>query len=235
MPGWLPPVIGSASLCLAIVIVAWCVLRRHRGMGDGPLMLRGSDGRVVGVQPMLSMSPEAEATLRKTVRPAKDLRSASPVAVHDASDVLRCPAWFVSFPGRNDSTWSYLALEYDTTCPHAFTAVVSWGFKPARGFRRARFLDGRVRGHWFRWDGWTRDWPDTPPEIDAGVGALMRELAGSLRSKCDGVEYAPGRLCIAFALGAEFKDPNIADEVATFVEATERLWLLDERASDTAP
>ena len=233
MPAWVQTIVGTAIFLGLLALIAWSVLRRHRGMAEGPLMLRGLDGRVVSVPPGSSLSSEAEAALRQTIRPAKDLRGQSPVAVHDASGVLDLPAWLVSFPGRNEVTWSHLVLEYDTACPHTFTAVVSWRFKPARGFRRARFLDGRVRGVWFRWDGWTRDWPDTRPEVSAGIGALMRELAGSLRTKCDGIEYTPGLLCISFAFGAEFKDPDLADALATFIDASERLWLLDESAGDS--
>lgn len=195
-------------------------------------MLRGPDGRIASVPMRPSLSPEAEAALRRTVRPAKDLRSKPPVAVHDASAVLGWPAWLVSFSGGEDTTRSYLILEYESACPYAFTAVVSWQFKPAKSFRRARFFDGRVRGRWFQWDGHARDWPDTRPEIAAGVGALIRELAGSIRTKCDGVEYAPGLLCIALATGAEFKDPDLADALATFIEASERLWLLDEATAE---
>lgn len=232
MPAWLTPLVGSASFVLVMAIIAWSVLRRQRGVGEGPLMLRGPDGRVVSVPTRPSLSPEAEAALRRTVRPAKDLRSASPMAVHDASGVLGWPAWLVSFPGDEDVNWSHLILEYESACPYAFTAVVSWQFKPAKGFRRARFLDGRVQGRWLQWDGYARDWPDTRPEIAAGVGALMRELAGSIRTKCDGVEYAPGLLCISFAFGARFEDPDLADELAAFIEASERLWLLDEATAE---
>ncbi|MFI4882415.1 MAG: hypothetical protein ACIAQU_07510, partial [Phycisphaerales bacterium JB064] len=222
MPGWLPTSLALASLVAILALLIWSVLRRHRGMAEGPLMLRGPDGRVVGVPPRSSLSSEAEAALRQTIRPTKDLRGQSPVAVHDATGALGWPAWLVSFLGRKEVTWSYLILEYDTACPHTFTAVVSWRFKPARGFRRARFLDGRVRGVWFRWDGWARNWPDTRPEVSAGIGALMRELAGSLRTKCDGIEYTPGLLCISFAFGAEFQDPDLADALATFIDASER-------------
>ena len=232
MPAWFPVIIGSGSIALFIAIAVWSVTRRHRGINAGPLMLRGPDGIVVSVPPLLTLPSVAKAALRNTVRPAKALRSASPVSVHDASDVLGWPAWFVSFSGRKDSTWSYLVFEYRTACHYGFTAVLSWGFKPARGFRRARFLDGRVRGSWFSWEGWARDWPDTRPEIEVGLGALLRELAGSLRTKCDGIEYNPGQLCIAFAFGAGFKDPDLTDALTTFIEASERLWLLDEETHD---
>lgn len=232
MPAWMPALLGSASFVLVLAIIAWSVLRRHRSVAEGPLMLRGPDGRVVGVPARPALSPEAEAALRRTVRPAKDLRRESLGAMHDASGVLGWPAWLVSFQGSDDVTWSHLILEYESACPYAFTAVLSWGFKPAKGFRRARFLDGRVRGKWFQWDGYARDWPETRPEIGAGVGALMRELAGSIGTRCDGVEYAPGLLCISFTLGAEFKDPDLADPLAAFIEASERLWLLDEATAE---